>query len=419
MASPRSRYTLLIPTFNRPAELRGLIGYLAARRFPYPVRVLDSSSADASAQNRGIVSGAGIDAIHQPYDAVLGLHEKVALALADVDATYCSLCADDDVLLTDTVEELLGALDADPSLAVAHGYYVNFRFGRDFELWNTDYSSPSNVTGDAMHRIVRQMRAYQAIFYGIHRTSSMRAMRVPLNRVKSLWAKELLTSSLTLIGGGAYRAPTYYMARRTAPSITATGWHPDHFFAAEPARLFLEYLDYRTATLEWLTADAACGAAYPKEQVERVFDLAHLKYLGVMLAPDVLDYLIRETLRGERTPQEMIEGMWHGAPARPKSGGIADRFRQAQRLLHPATAAADSYYLWRLVSLISGLRFREKLDASLGPAGDRLTVARATRDGRKRHYGMTRALLTQELADGGRVTASHLANMIRQLDDYV
>jgi hypothetical protein len=32
---------------------------------------------------------------------------------------------------------------------------------------------------------------------------------------------------------------------------------------------------------------------------------------------------------------------------------------------------------------------------------------------------MSRALLTQELADGGRVTASHLRNIIDQLDDYV
>ena len=31
-------------------------------------------------------------------------------------------------------------------------------------------------------------------------------------RVKSLWAKELLTSSLALIAGGAHRVPRYYMA---------------------------------------------------------------------------------------------------------------------------------------------------------------------------------------------------------------
>ena len=52
MASPGSRYTLLIPTFNRSAHLRNLLGYLAARRFEYPVRVLDSSSGDALSQNR-------------------------------------------------------------------------------------------------------------------------------------------------------------------------------------------------------------------------------------------------------------------------------------------------------------------------------------------------------------------------------
>jgi hypothetical protein len=80
-----------------------------------------------------------------------------------VETTYCSICAADDVLFTDELAGLFDILDANPDLVVAHGYYVNFRPGKDFDLWHTDYSTP------------------------------------PLERVKSLWAQELLTSSLTLI----------------------------------------------------------------------------------------------------------------------------------------------------------------------------------------------------------------------------
>ena len=35
MASFRTRYTLLIPTYNRSDHLRRLLGYLAARRFEF------------------------------------------------------------------------------------------------------------------------------------------------------------------------------------------------------------------------------------------------------------------------------------------------------------------------------------------------------------------------------------------------
>ena len=37
-SSSRPRYTLLIPTYNRPAYLHSLLGYLAARHFEYPIK---------------------------------------------------------------------------------------------------------------------------------------------------------------------------------------------------------------------------------------------------------------------------------------------------------------------------------------------------------------------------------------------
>ena len=253
----RSRYTLLIPTYNRPDHLRRLLGYLAARRFKFPIRILDSSSGGALSENRQTVGERGLDIAHEVYDPAIPIHKKVELGLASVESTYCSLCADDDVLFTDELNGLLDILDANPDVAVAHGYYVNFRPGENFDIWYTDYSAPSIVAEDALTRLVEQMSDYQAIFYGVHRTSTMKTIRVPLDRVKSLWAKELLTSTLALIDGGMCRVPRYYMARNSNPSIATKGWHPHQFFAIEPAELFREYADYRVVALEHLAADAS------------------------------------------------------------------------------------------------------------------------------------------------------------------
>src|SRR5262245_16963078 len=262
MASPRERYTLLIPTFNRPADLRSLLGYLAERRFQYPIRILDSSSGDALTQNREMSGREALDIAHEIHDPATSIHTKIAAAIASVESTYCSICADDDVLFTDELAGLLDVLDADSNLVVAHGYYVNFKPRDDFDLWHTDYSAPSIVAEDALKRIVAQMSDYQAIYYGVHRTDTMKAIQRRLDRVKSLWAKELLTSSLTLVAGGAYRAPRYYMARNSNPSIATEGWHPHQFFATEPTALLREYADYRTVALEHLVADVCCRASY-------------------------------------------------------------------------------------------------------------------------------------------------------------
>ncbi len=376
MASLRSRYTLLIPTFK------------------YPVRVLDSSSGDALSQNRETVSWTALDIVHDIYEPAIPVHKKIGLAVASVESTYCSLCADDDVLFTDELKALLDVLDADPRLVIGHGYYVNFKPGENFDIWYTDYSAPSIIAEDALKRVVEQMSDYQAIFYGIHRTDTMKAIQPPVDRVKSLWAKELLTSTLALIAGGMYRAPRYYMARNTNPSIATEGWHPHQFLAMEPTELLCEYADYRAVALEHLAADARCRAIYRPEQIQRVFDLVHLKYLAPMRNTFVPPY---------------------ARPAR----GLKDHLAQAIALLRPNNASSAFRHFRRLSGIYSELRFGGKFDVSFNPAFDTLTVKRKRRDGRSRRYVISSSLLDQKFADGGQVTASHLRSIIGHLDDYV
>src|SRR5262245_12690385 len=248
MAPLRSRYTLLIPTFNRPAYLSRLLGYLAARRFPYPVRVLDSSSSEALSQNRATTVGAALDIRHTVYEPTIPIYKKHQPGVLAVETRYCALCADDDILTGD-LDPFLDALDADPSLAAVQGYYVNFSPGDVFDISDIVYWAPSIAGDDALERIRQQMSNYQPCSYAIHRTSAMKAMVSQLDRVQSLLAQELLSSCLVLIAGGVARLPRFYMARNTNESIATTGWHPHQFFATNPASLFSEYAAYRSVVL--------------------------------------------------------------------------------------------------------------------------------------------------------------------------
>ena len=421
MASPGSRYTLLIPTFNRPAYLRSLLGYLAARRFEYPVRILDSSSGDALSQNRQTVGRRDLDIVHEIYEPTIPIYKKFEAGIRSVESSFCSFCADDDVLFTDQLNELLDVLDANPAFVVAHGYYVNFKPGDDFDIWYTVYSAPSISGDDALKRIVEQMSDYQAIFYGVHRTSVMKSIARDLGRVKSHWGREILSSSLTLMAGGAYRAPQYYMARNTNPSIVSDGWHPHQFFATEPAELLREYAGYRAVMLEHLAADVHCRAAYQFEQVRRVFDLVHLKYLAPLLSPAVMNYLIQQSMLPNTTSQQIIDGIWNTfvPPSHGGAGGLMHNLARVASLLNPDYASKVFDYLHHVAGLYGELRFRGKFQVSLSPSFDRITVKRTTRNRRPRCYVFPRALLTQKFADGGQVTASHLRSMIGHLDDYV
>jgi hypothetical protein len=139
-----------------------------------------------------------------------------------------------------------------------------------------------------------------------------------------------------------YRAPRYYMARNTNPSIATEGWHPQQFFAIDPAELFHEYWAYRAVMLEHLEADAKCRATYQPQQVRRVFDLVHLKYLAPMLSPGVMDYLIRQSMLPDTTSQQIIEGIWniHMPAQRQVSSSISlMHWHCCARATHPAPSS--------------------------------------------------------------------------------
>ena len=148
----------------------------------------------------------------------------------------------------------------------------------------------------------------------------------------------------------------------------------------------------------------------------------HLKYLAPMLSSEVLNYLIGESMRPDRTSRQIIDGMWKPACL---------RFRRRAATPGDAISRARSGYCvrrrrprtWAMSAPRQPLQpssgCSEKLDVSFGPLLGGMTVERTARDGRSRRYVMSRPFLTQDFADGGQVTASHLRNIIGHLDDYV
>jgi glycosyltransferase domain-containing protein len=402
-----ARYTLLIPTYNRPALLRSLIGYLGARGFPYPTRVLDSSLPEAVAANRDTIAGSKLNIGHQIYDPATPPHIKFSAGLRSIETPYCSFCADDDILFTDGLSGLLDFLDANPGYAAAHGYYLNVLPGDKFEVGGVVYANPSIDADDALRRIVAQMGNYEAVFYAVYRLPVLQSAIAANEKLKlSALVDELIASSLTLIAGRVHRAPMFYMARNTSPSIENFGWHPHHFLATDVDGLARDYAKYRDTLLECLMADPQCRALYEGDRMQRILDLAHLKYLVPMLSPAVLDYLISASFRGEQQPREVIAGMWHG-------GLIAgDKRARWRRLLTRAKLA--------LTRLRFNLGLRGVRGSSPRFSVSRLAnVDRVTRLGQRRRYVLHAELFARKLADGARVTSNDVNHILAQLDDYV
>jgi hypothetical protein len=169
-------------------------------------------------------------------------------------------------------------------------------------------------------------------------------------------------------------------------------------------------------------ADARCRATYAPEQMQRIVDLAHLKYLAPMLSRPIMDYLIEQSMRPDMMSRQIIEGVWRTfvPPDDRGADGWRRRLAQMRALVFEPNYASESFeYVRRLTRLYRTLRFGEKFVISPGSLFDRMTVERSTRDGRARRYAISPTLVSQDFANGGHVTASQLRNMIGHFDDYV
>ena len=94
------------------------------------------------------------------------------------------------------------------------------------------------------------MSDYQAIFYGVHRTSTMKSIRPSLDASSRSGRR----SCCILPGSDRRRcAPRAALLHggNTTPSIATEGWHPHQFFAIQPAELLREYADYRATSSIW------------------------------------------------------------------------------------------------------------------------------------------------------------------------
>jgi hypothetical protein len=125
-------------------------------------------------------------------------------------------------------------------------------------------------------------------------------------------------------------------------------------------------------------------------------------------------------LRAVRQGQQSSPGsMVHGRSTNlPKSAQEILR-RLAALLMNPSRASKIVEYLVRYARFWADLRFHEKFQVSISHLLDGMAVRRMTRNGQSRRYRLSYAVLRQDFADGGHVTASHLRDIISHFDDYV
>ena len=309
----------------------------------FRILVLDSSEPAAQQANRETVAASRLKIRYESFETTMSPWEKFHRGSELVDTPYCALCADDDIVMPSSLDRIVSHLEANPDCSVAHGWYFTFYNNAHIGVTSSVYRGASLDQDDAIERLLALFKNYEAVTYGVYRTSVMQTVLSDVRNLGSLLGRELLGGALAVASGKVARLPVFYYGRSLAPSQSYQHWHPLDFLISAPEGMYQDYAAYREILKNSLKSNGY--DKYRDPELLILIDLIHFRYLSDYVKPRVMEYLTEQVMARKPKP-EIMQGMWsvlaqesNQGDARALSGSmllrkIRDRFFPGIRLHH-------------------------------------------------------------------------------------
>jgi len=291
-------FSIVIPTYNRPRELARLLCFLDRVQVPWRVLVLDSSHPPERQLNRATVARLRARVGYHEYPIETHPFDKFRDGTERVETPFCAFCADDDVILPSGSSSCIDVLRSDADAAVAQGYsfqFLEYPDGR-FDLTNVLYFTPTILDKTPLERVAKQFEQYQATTYGHYRTAVLRDVFRAIEPVKSLLARELLSSALSTVAGKVVRVQRFSNGRSMGASVRYDHWHPLEWFAKDADGFMAEYRRYRDILIAAIVGRP--DNLHDEASIKRIVDLIHLQYMVRHAPPDALRYMMESEVAG-------------------------------------------------------------------------------------------------------------------------
>ena len=274
------RYTIVIPTRNRPRQLEQTLSFLASSRCAAPVRVADSGDEAMARLAEQACRRADLNVYYQHFPGDFAVMEKMSAVLHGIDTDYTVFCADDDVLVLSAVEECIEFLELHPDYVACHGRYLGFASkGEGLEIQRIEYDGPAFDGKTAISRMAQLLTRYEALFYAVVRTSVQRVVVDFAKQMTRPMFRELAHGVGLVAQGKVERLGSVYCNRnlKTAGINKRYDWCPPIWLGVDPEEMFLEYVVYRDRVVT-LLADRMPGDV-TKKALRILVDKVHYLYL--------------------------------------------------------------------------------------------------------------------------------------------
>lgn len=172
--------TIVIPTYNRPAYLRRLLGYYDSFGISINIIVADSSNDENKVLNNKICED--FININVNYIGSYDSNEYPLFKLYDtiklVSTTYVACCGDDDFLIPSGLVASINYLIANDKFRVCHGIYLSMMYKKSNEtfLCKQRYGSNSIDQRLAGDRLYYHNQSYVPTFYAVYDTIFMQTI---------------------------------------------------------------------------------------------------------------------------------------------------------------------------------------------------------------------------------------------------
>ncbi|MFI4937144.1 MAG: TIGR00180 family glycosyltransferase [Candidatus Berkiellales bacterium] len=238
------RATILIPTYNRPKELKRLLHFLQFSQNPYPVVVLDGSTAENQKINRENIRDFKL-VIAFPFDPGMHLGTRLAIGLNEhVNTDYAILCGDDDFIIPQTITQAITFLQENPEYSAVNGYVKCLAHPK-----NLSHLGLFAFLDDLKHPLVLEHPEFLArflklnaiaeagcppLFYALRRTAQAREIFAKIPATLKYSSQEMLSNALTVLWGKVTTLPSIMAIRNYSCEATRDEIREDPTYIISP-----------------------------------------------------------------------------------------------------------------------------------------------------------------------------------------
>ncbi|MFH6969594.1 TIGR00180 family glycosyltransferase [Flavobacterium sp. FlaQc-28] len=245
------RYTVIIPEHNRPDHLKRLLDYFLS--FNLKIIVADSSNVEFKYLDEFY------DKIIYKFYPKVGLADKLYKILPLIDTPYVVMCANDDFLVPQAIEDIISYLEIHKEYNSGQGIYTDFTPLEDSISCSVRYKNTMDIDLNnelPSQRLLTLQGNYFQYYYSVFRKSSFSEVVSSVivdgsSVIKNLCLLESYISSYTAIDGKHIIIPSFYSARENIEDSAAshTDTIPVIIKKKKYKKEYLNYLDLLSKTL--------------------------------------------------------------------------------------------------------------------------------------------------------------------------